>query len=669
MNSDWRNGILRQLLDHTGSSVVVADPDSLLAEEKLSAALRDNDCEVVIFEDSISLRWLHETKYRAKSGDGVHKKTIIAVRGSRDELLAVPYDILSQSRRVSFGLGDIFPSLSYPVVASLDLSDLDQLYSAQLVHRPSSASDSSTKDFILRHVFSIAPEVVQKESDLLRLLLRRHSANLQLPDTIQEYLVATLESSGLFSDWPLKSLVVNRELFTSFLQERWPHFLRTVYDDRCPDELLGVLDQPLRLKGPINIPFGHDDVRVYVDNLFLEGDLRPLHLAYIPEKIDKWITTGIVVESGKTEASKERLIRLIELIESQFPPEETSHHTWQQLAKLWGEIASLKAQVTSLSAEEKSRIDDSSVRVDHIFEEWIDTHYAGLHNLPSRPPVMLHHIARSIANDKLTNRSKRVALLVIDGLSCDQWVTIRDYVIGSSNKWSFIESTVFAWLPTITSISRRTIFSGNRPDSAPGDILSTAQEERLWFTFWMNQGIQKRFIAYEKSIDLGSVDELRDHLESSGTEIFGGVINTVDKIMHGMELGSEGMHNQLIVWLRNGGLVNFLSILDQLGFHIWLTSDHGNIESIGEGQIKEGSTADVRGQRARIYSDRGLREAVHREYPNTWVWKPVGLPSDVYPLLARGRSAFVTKGKKTVAHGGASLMELIVPLVQVQRTK
>ena len=49
-----------------------------------------------------------------------------------------------------------------------------------------------------------------------------------------------------------------------------------------------------------------------------------------------------------------------------------------------------------------------------------------------------------------------------------------------------------------------------------------------------------------------------------------------------------------------------------------------------------------------------------------WNGHQIGLPEDYLPLLAPGRSAFVRETERIVSHGGASLEELVVPLVQIE---
>jgi hypothetical protein len=118
-------------------------------------------------------------------------------------------------------------------------------------------------------------------------------------------------------------------------------------------------------------------------------------------------------------------------------------------------------------------------------------------------------------------------------------------------------------------------------------------------------------------------------------------------------------------------------------------SDHGNIEAKGIGRPAEGAVADLRGERVRVYSDSRLRAqvkekvdsslprhspsgqqlAVKNGYPanlyQSLEWPPVGLPEDYLALIAPSRGAFVRKGERLVCHGGISVEELIVPLVEI----
>ena len=166
----------------------------------------------------------------------------------------------------------------------------------------------------------------------------------------------------------------------------------------------------------------------------------------------------------------------------------------------------------------------------------------------------------------------------------------------------------------------------------------------------------------------GALDSVRALLSRPGLRALGLVVDTVDKIMHGMTLGAAGMHNQVRQWAEQGFLAGLLDFLLDAGFAVFLASDHGNIEAEGCSRPSEGALADVRGERARLYPDPVLRSRVKARFSDAVEWPALGLPEDCLALLAPGRMAFVREGERIVGHGGVSLEEVVVPVVEIERT-
>jgi hypothetical protein len=127
------------------------------------------------------------------------------------------------------------------------------------------------------------------------------------------------------------------------------------------------------------------------------------------------------------------------------------------------------------------------------------------------------------------------------------------------------------------------------------------------------------------------------------------------------------MHNQVRQWAAEGFINALFEVLLSNGFDVYLTADHGNVEAVGYGRPKEGMLAEVRGERVRIYENQALRNRVASVFSQAVEWKPLGLPEDFLPLLAGKRHAFVPSGQRTVAHGGITLDEMVVPFVRVFR--
>ncbi|CRI65778.1 Virulence associated protein [Thiocapsa sp. KS1] len=660
--SSWRDAILNDFVPNVSKLTLVADPDCLLTEEKLALELRGRGFDLIEFSDPVEFRYAYESKYRSIWDRGEHTDLVVVLRLQDAELESLPYDLLQAGRKLSFNLGDLFPNLSYPVIEKLDRSLLDSLFEAQRKSPPDRMGDNATKDFILRHVFGIAAELIGGEVELLRALLRLHYGKLQLPLMLAERLIQVLKGHDGFKAWPLSEIVPDDEAFFAFLQERWPLFLSRLGSANQVRE-----DSPeygLKYPGPDRLPFDHQDIKVYIDNLFLEGKLTPVEAKGIEVDAGSWVRSGIAT-SG-VDDDELRISRLFGLVEKELPTAEARYSDWTTFALKWAELSSLVH--CGNSTEHQTRLREIGDALNTTFAGWLADHYSSLINLPPTNPAMLHHVPRRLARDIEDTGSSRAALIVVDGLALDQWVTIRQLLQKQDANLVMRESATFAWIPTLTSVSRQSIFSGKPPLYFPSSINSTNSEEKLWKQFWEGHGLSRLDVAYQRGLGDGDAAGVLDSAIHPGkTKVVGLVVDKVDKIMHGMQLGSAGMHNQIKQWCHAGFLSAMVGQLLDYGYEVWLTADHGNIQCEGKGRPSEGVIAETRGERVRVYPTPELRAQVAGAFPFAHEWQPVGLPADYFPLVAGGRDAFVNPGDAIVGHGGVAIEEVIVPIVKFER--
>jgi len=231
--SSWRDEILKEFTPQVARLTLVADPDGLLLEDGILKGIEERGFELIPFEDHVAFRFAYESRYRSRWDRGELTDLVVVLRAAASDLRSLPYDLLQAGRPLSFNLGDLFPTFSYPVIDALDRSDLDDLYKAQKREKPDRPlGDRQTRGFVLRHVFGVAPETIQQESDLVRFLLRRHYRGLRIPPVLDSYLIQLLRQNSLFGEWPLERIVADREAFFAFLQERWPLFLIAMSQER-----------------------------------------------------------------------------------------------------------------------------------------------------------------------------------------------------------------------------------------------------------------------------------------------------------------------------------------------------------------------------------------------------------------------------------------------------
>lgn len=551
--------------------------------------------------------------------------------------------------------------MSYPVIEQLDRSLLDSLFEAQCKSLPDRMGNNATKDYILRHVFGIAAELIVNDVELLRTLLRLHYGNLQLPLMLSERLIHVLKDHQGFKDWPLSEIIPDAEAFFYFLQERWPLFIsRQGKENLVQEETSGY---GLKYPGLECLPFDHQDIKVYIDNLFLEGKLTPIEVQDFEVDANSWIRSGIATSGGDDEL---RISRLFDLIKKGLPSQDARHSDWTAFALKWAELSSLV--YCGEHPVYQTRLIEMGDTLNVAFATWLVNHYSSLMNLPPTNPAMLHHVPRRLVRDMEDSANGQVALIVVDGLSLDQWVTVRQILQKQNVHLMMRESATFAWIPTLTSVSRQSIFSGKPPLYFPSSINSTNSEGKLWTQFWEGQGLSRLDVAYQRGLGDGDAVDILDSIIHPGkTKAVGLVVDKIDKIMHGMQLGSAGMHNQIKQWCQGGFLTSLVAQLLEYGYDVWLTADHGNIQCDGKGRPSEGVIAETRGERARVYPSSELRSQVAASFPFAHEWPPIGLPANYFPLVTGGHDAFVNQDDTIVGHGGIAIEEVIVPLVKFER--
>ena len=666
----WRDEILREFTPGVARLTVVDDPDGLLAEAGIVEELRARGFEVVSLDDRIAFRFFYESRYRSRQvRDELADVVAVFTTGEAHEHV-VPHDVWQAGRRLSFSLGDLFPKLSWPVVNALDRSDFDTLHAAQAQEPPARPrGESRTRRFVLRHVFGIAPETIKQASDLLRVLLRLHYRRLRLPWHLARHLVGTLRRKPVFRPWPLAQIVSDRDAFFGFLQERWPIFLDRLTSGPTAAVRETPPDYAPAFSGPAELPFDHPDVRVYVDNLFLEGALRPTAHPRGQKVAESWARAGVAIDPRADR--RRRLDGLLKSVEASLPGDGARHHDWLAFAPRWAQVNALvfEADADPAGEDPRARYERIRDRIDERFMAWLRRRFEALHNLPPSTPVMIHHVPRALARRVHESADRKIALVVMDGLALDQWVVVRAALAEQRPGLRFREDSLFAWIPTLTTVSRQACFAGRLPRYFPTSIDSTGREPAAWKRFWGDEGLDPARVVYAKNLressDLETVVEL---VSGPRVRVAGLVVDVVDRIMHGMKLGSAGMHNQVRQWTRRGVLASLLDTLFDRGFEVFLTSDHGNVETTGCGAPQEGSVADLPGRRVRVFSDPALRARVAKRFPGALEWPASGLPENYLALLAPARRSFVRESERPVAHGGVTLEEVVVPFVEIGRS-
>ena len=114
---------------------------------------------------------------------------------------------------------------------------------------------------------------------------------------------------------------------------------------------------------------------------------------------------------------------------------------------------------------------------------------------------MVHQIPWVMATERKRRQLSRLALVVLDGLALDQWLLLKRQLDEPRGGLKFQESTAFAWVPTLTSVTRQSIFAGEPPLYFPDSLGTTATERAHWLRFWVAQGVPRLQVELLTSLD------------------------------------------------------------------------------------------------------------------------------------------------------------------------
>lgn len=680
--ADWRDPILRHFEEPIYRLTLVADPDSLLLEEDLLATIRARGFELLPFEDVVAFRFTYEAHYRHHWDENQPPNLVVILHSPEASLQSLPYDLLQSGRQLHFKLPELFPKLSYPVVRTLAPMYFQSLYETYQTYNGSDLGDQATKTFILKHVFGVDPDLMKTPLDLLKFLLSRHTRPHHLPPILEEFLRLKLRQNPALVQSPLIGFLSSATDFFAFLQTQWLNFLAA----QQPPELLAVSEKRVAYTTEPTLPLAESTVRVYLNTLFLEGKLKPIPLPEDWQIGEAWTQIGIEKQPDIEQA--QRFNYLLGQLQQSLPAKDSQHKAWLQFAERWAELTVLRYRNQNILADTvRESYAQFHLTVETQFADWMLARYHTLHNQPfASGPVMGHHIPGYLAAHRHQHQTAaRIALIVVDGLALDQWQVIRRVWLEQEQPWRIQDRTLFAWVPTLTSIARQAIFAGQPPYLFSESWQTTDKEGQRWQKFWQEYGLPGGTIGYARNLGIGGVQRQQPGLtteqidlslepealaiiENPKMQVVGLVVNTVDNIGHGMQLGTAGMHQQVSQWLTQQQYLTRLvqKLLDE-EFAVFLTADHGNVWTHGSGRLSEGTLVETRGQRARIYTDPAFLNLARQQMPEVIEWSNIGLPVELQILLAPKLNGFLNSGEQAVCHGGIALEEVIVPFVQINQ--
>lgn len=163
--------------------------------------------------------------------------------------------------------------------------------------------------------------------------------------------------------------------------------------------------------------------------------------------------------------------------------------------------------------------------------------------------------------------------------------------------------------------------------------------------------------------DLSKIEEIVD----SKNEIFGIVVNFIDDLMHAakdIQNGKRFFYDTIRSYLENSNLNKLFELLIDKGYRIYITSDHGNIDGIGNGIKPPKDLIEIYAKRCIFFNKREIAEQFAKQHELN-LFTTNMLPDNIYYVYANNRELYMKQNSYEISHGGLTIEEMIVPFVEV----
>lgn len=413
--------------------------------------------------------------------------------------------------------------------------------------------------------------------------------------------------------------------------------------------------------------------------------IKPVNPNQVWLSLKKIIDNRRLVAEKTTTAYQQQFRNLFMALNS-----NPSHKEWMDIYKelVFWELSLQRSDSPEMQEVFQTQKNEANTE----FFKFVSRHYASwIKDKGNDKPIMSHTLVKEKVLPSI-EKGMPTFFVLIDNLRYDQWKSIQPIFAESFRILE--EDTFYSILPTATQYARNAIFAGMLPleiekkfpqywrndEDEGGKNMS---EEEFFRTQMKTLGKADLRFSYTKVLNnlagLDLVNNIHNLLNNDLNVI---VYNFVDMLSHArteMEVlkelaGDEVSYRSITTsWFEHSPLHTALKKIADKGVKIVLATDHGSVrvktpvKVIGDKQ----TTTNLRYKHGRNLNYDPKEVLAFRDP------KEAGLPSptinssyifggeDVFLCYPNNYNHYVNYYRNTFQHGGVSLEEMIVPVVQM----
>ena len=339
----------------------------------------------------------------------------------------------------------------------------------------------------------------------------------------------------------------------------------------------------------------------------------------------------------------------------------------------------------------RQTIDDQRRMCNIEYGKYISDNYSRWLESKERPELSVDIVSQHLL--PIIHEKKNVVFLVIDNLRLDQWMTIEPMLYPYFN---ISTEHYYSILPTATPYSRNAIFSGLFPseiavmhselwkDGVDDEHSHNRYERQLLDQQLKRLNVHLRSEAkYIKVLDINEARNIAKNARSyASLPLLSIVINFVDILAHSRsdsEVLKEITPNEAAYrsltrsWFSHSHIFEALRSFSSMGSTILITSDHGSVRVMrGAKVIGDRQTSTNLRYKFGKSLKCDAKQAIIVRNPERYKLPSRGLNTDYliakedyYFVYPTNYHHYLSHYRDSLQHGGASLEEMVLPIVRL----